>query len=219
MSPSLATVPDGDPRETDANCAAVKYTAPTSYGAEKITTSSTPIITSFQKKLSQALEPSSSSASSPTMAGQATIDPPDFKSAEVGTGKIGAGLSFAVIRDRSGNWYFSVKPNLGITLFPVTASFVQGTAWDSDGLRATDASSVRSAISGLSLAGDFTFPTADVVGHSLNSTPVTLGVVPMGSVILPGAGGTRTTGHGINIPGSASVGPSFTFHIPFTGPR
>jgi hypothetical protein len=213
-------VPEGDPRATDPNYAAVQYTAPTSVATkETITTSSTPAITSFQERLAQAVQvPSPSEPIAANVNAQAASSSPDFKSLEIGTGKIGVGLSFSATRDRSGNWYFGVKPNLGLTLFPVTASFVTGTAYDSNGQHATDPSSVRSAISGISLAGDVTFPTTDVIGRSWNSTPMNLGVVPMGSVILPGAGGTKTTGHGINIPGSVSGGVNFVFHIPFTGP-
>lgn len=200
--------------------ALIVVTAPTSVATpEAITTSSTPAITSIQLKLAQAVQaPTPSEPIAATVNPQPASSPPDFKSLEIGTGKIGVGLSFSATRDRSGNWYFGVKPNLGFTLFPVTASFVEGSAYDSDGQRAPDPSSVRSAISGISLAGDVTFPTTDVVGRSWNSTPVSLGLVPMGSVILPGAGGTKTTGHGINIPGSVSGGVNFVFHIPFTGP-
>ena len=143
---------------------------------------------------------------------------PDYTSLEVGTGGVGPGLSFSVTRDRSGNWYVGIKPNVGVTLFPVTASVVHGEVYNENSQRATNPTSVRSAIEGLSVTGQLTFPTTDTIGGSLSVRQLQLAPLFMQGSLVPTGVRTKEYGHSINIPGSASAGFQRVFHIPFTGP-
>jgi YD repeat-containing protein len=132
---------------------------------------------------------------------------PDYRSVELGTNYLGPDVGIVIKVDRNIRCYLGVKGGAGFSMFPVSASYMDGRVYNKNNQRTSDPQSVRNALSGFSWSGQFTLPTTDSLGGSLNTDSI-LGNFPTGARTLEG-------GNSINIPAAASVAKEYSIKIPW----